>query len=76
MRKRIKPAQPNAVIRDPISKMALPAEGKEIKMTSYWHRRLIRGEVVEVSTPAPKKVVRKTIPKKHIMLPSMENKEE
>ncbi len=44
----IKPATEDKV-RDPITKQHLAAEGEEKPRTTYWLRRLMAGEVVEVS---------------------------
>lgn len=51
---RVRPARPGAVIRDPHTKRALPAGGGRVPDTSYWTRRLLRGDVVlseESETP-------------------------
>lgn len=57
----IKPAAAGLKIRDPITKMHLPAEGAEVSFSSpkalnYWIRRMRSGEVIEcpppISTPA------------------------
>lgn len=45
---KVKPAIPGAVIRDPISRRALPEEGGDVPDTSFWIRRLRAGEVVIV----------------------------
>lgn len=39
------------LVRDPVTKMPLPAEGKTVPCTSYWLRRLAAGDVVEVAAP-------------------------
>lgn len=39
----VKPAEPGAVIRDPVTKQRLPAEGAEVPDTSYWIRRTLAG---------------------------------
>ena len=52
---KVKPADPNAVIRDPHTKVPLPAEGGEVPETSYWIRRLTAGEVVRIDEPAAPK---------------------
>lgn len=48
---RVKPVDPNAVIRDPHTKRQLPAEGGEVPENSFWTRRLLAGEVVRVGAP-------------------------
>jgi hypothetical protein len=48
----VKPA-PGLLVRDDVSKVRLPAEGREVPETSYWVRRLRCGDVVLASPPAP-----------------------
>lgn len=50
---KVKPVDPNAVIRDPHTKQPLPAEGGEVPDNSFWNRRLVAGEVVLLDEPAP-----------------------
>ncbi len=38
------------VVRDPVSKRALPAEGADVPASGYWMRRLRDGDVI-VSEP-------------------------
>jgi hypothetical protein len=38
---KVKPVDPNAVIRDPHTKQPLPAEGAEVPENSFWTRRLL-----------------------------------
>lgn len=45
---KVKPADPNAVIRDPHTKRALPAEGGDVPDNLFWRRRVLAGEVVRV----------------------------
>lgn len=42
---KVKPVDPNAVIRDPITKIALPAEGGDVPENNFWTRRWLDGEV-------------------------------
>jgi hypothetical protein len=49
---RVKPVDPNAVIRDPHTRMPLPAEGGEVPENSFWVRRVLAGEVVRIDQPA------------------------
>lgn len=49
---RVKPADPTAVIRDPITKLPLPAEGGDVPENGFWMRRLIAGEVVRLDSPS------------------------
>lgn len=51
---KVKPVDPNAVIRDPHTLRQLPPEGAEVPENTFWTRRLLAGEVVRVeesSTP-------------------------
>lgn len=48
----VKPA-PGLVIRDPDLKDLLPAEGREVPDSDYWHRRVLDKDVVE-GKPASK----------------------
>lgn len=41
------------LVRDPISKKPLPAEGREVPESTYWLRRLACGDVVRGTPPAP-----------------------
>ena len=41
----VKPA-PGLRVLDPLSRLPLPAEGKEVADDSYWNRRLRSGDVV------------------------------
>lgn len=45
---KVRPADPAAVIRDPITLMALPADGGNVPDSSFWRRRLAAGEVVRI----------------------------
>jgi hypothetical protein len=51
-RRKIKPAE-GLKIRDSVSKLFLPVEGKEVVWNSYWERRLNCGDVVLVSEEKP-----------------------
>lgn len=51
---RVRPVDPNAVIRDPHTKIALPPEGGDVPETTFWTRRLMDGSVEripETTTP-------------------------
>jgi hypothetical protein len=52
-RKRIKPARPGLIIRDPHTKRALPDKGADVKLSSFWLRRLRDGDVVPAEGPKP-----------------------
>lgn len=45
---RVKPVDPDAVIRDPHTKRQLPAEGGDVPENNFWVRRLRAGEVVRI----------------------------
>ena len=47
----VKPVNPAAVIRDPITKRQLPADGGEVPESNFWVRRLRAGEVVVIDKP-------------------------
>lgn len=47
----VKPINPAAVIRDPITKRVLPAEGGDVPESNFWIRRLRAGEVVRIDPP-------------------------
>lgn len=49
MRAKIAPKK-GMIVRDPITKIALPEEGKEVEINSFWLRRLSSGDVVEVKS--------------------------
>ena len=49
----VKPA-PGLKIRDPDLRDFLPDEGRIVPATSYWHRRVAHGDVVEVVKPGKK----------------------
>lgn len=44
--------KPGLVVRDPVTKFPLPAEGRDVQMTSYWQRRLDSGDVEVPPPPA------------------------
>lgn len=48
---RVKPVDPNAVIRDPHTRRPLPAEGGDVPENNYWTRRILAGEVVRIDEP-------------------------
>jgi hypothetical protein len=56
----VKPA-PGVLVRDPVSLLPLPPEGKEVPETTYWTRRLAEGSITVIQTDqisdsaAPKK---------------------
>lgn len=49
---KVKPVDPNAIIRDPHTRQPLPAEGADVPENSFWIRRLRDGDVVRVDAPA------------------------
>lgn len=50
---RVKPVDPNAVIRDPVTKMRLPAEGGDVPDNLFWQRRLRDKSVVRAEATQP-----------------------
>jgi hypothetical protein len=42
---RIRPTIPGAVIRDPITRLALPDDGGDVPDNQFWRRRLLAREV-------------------------------
>ncbi|HEY6038259.1 MAG TPA: DUF2635 domain-containing protein [Kofleriaceae bacterium] len=49
---KVKPVDPNAVIRDPQTLQKLPPEGGEVPENTFWTRRLQQGDVVRVEETA------------------------
>lgn len=45
---KVKPVNPDAVIRDPHTRRPLPATGGDVPDSNFWRRRLRAGEVVPV----------------------------
>ena len=57
----VRPVVVGSVIRDPHTRRPLPAEGGRVPDSSFWHRRLLAGEVVEVTAePTPAAPARRT----------------
>lgn len=54
MKKHLRPATPELIVRDPVTRQPLPAEGAEVELTPYWRRRLIAEEVLAGPPPAPR----------------------
>lgn len=48
---KVKPAIEGAVIRDPQTRVPLPAAGGDVPDNVFWRRRIIAGEVL--AEPAP-----------------------
>lgn len=48
---KVRPTNPDAIIRDPNTKIALPPEGGVVSDSNFWARRLASGEVVLVDEP-------------------------
>ncbi len=47
---KVKPSKPDLIVRDPKTRKPLPAEGIEVNiLETYWHKRLVCGDVVEVN---------------------------
>lgn len=49
----VKPA-PGLVVRDPVTRQALPPEGGEVPDTTYWRRRLADGDVQPSTAATPR----------------------
>lgn len=49
---KVKPVDPNAVIRDPVTMQPLPAEGGEVPDNIFWNRRLLDGSTVRIDERA------------------------
>lgn len=47
----VKPAREGLIVRDPITKQIMPADGKEVTDSTYWRRRLRDGDVVKARPP-------------------------
>jgi len=50
---KLKPSRPDLIVRDPADMSILPKEGREVFLTTYWHRRLKDGDVVRVDEVKP-----------------------
>ncbi len=55
----LKPTDPDAIVRDPLTRRPLAAEGEEKPLSTYWRRRLKAGEVVRASKPKASKTLAK-----------------
>ena len=51
----VKPARSDLVVREPGTMKRIPAEGQKVANSSYWRRRLAKGDVVEARPPAKPK---------------------
>jgi Protein of unknown function (DUF2635) len=56
---RVKPVD-GRLVRDPVTKQLLPAEGREVPDDQFWRRRLRDGDIV-LDTPNPAPPRRATI---------------
>jgi hypothetical protein len=52
---RIKPARDGLVVRDPVTREAIPAEGAEVPASTYWRRRLRDGDVIMMDPKPPRR---------------------
>lgn len=52
MKRIIKPARPDLVVRRPESGQKLSAQGEQVEWSAYWQRRLNEGDVAEVPNNA------------------------
>lgn len=46
----VKPSKKDLVVINPLTGLKIKEEGQEIVMSTYWARRLMCGDVVEVKT--------------------------
>lgn len=58
MFKVLKPSREDLKVFDPATKLHLPKEGKKVKLTSYWRRRLSCGDCLEVKEEEKKEEVK------------------
>lgn len=47
----LKPTADDLVVRDPVTKEKLPADGAEKTLDTYWRRRINDGDAIETSKP-------------------------
>lgn len=57
----VKPA-PGVKVRDPISMLHIPEEGRDVPENNYWTRKIAAGDVVRVAAPESGVVVIDQIP--------------
>lgn len=57
----VKPA-PDRAVRDPMSRLLLPADGALVPDTQFWQRRVLFGDVVETEPPAAAQVPAEAAP--------------
>lgn len=57
----VRPA-PGMKVRDPDSRLPLPAEGREVPESSYWVRKIRSGDVVLADPAAPGRRVTERLP--------------
>lgn len=48
----VKPVE-GRLVRDPLTQQVLPAHGQRVVSSTFWQRRIVKGDVVEVAEPAP-----------------------
>lgn len=48
---KVKPAE-GLLVRDPVTREALPAKGGTVPRNAYWLRRLRDGDVIDAAPPA------------------------
>lgn len=53
-RVQLRPAE-GRLVRDPASGEPMPAEGLEVEMNIFWHRRLADGDVQPVPAPTTRR---------------------
>lgn len=55
--------KPGLLVLDPVTLIALPAEGDTVEINSYWLRRIEDGDVSVRAQPAPTKTAAKSAAK-------------
>lgn len=58
----VKPKTPETVVRDPRTRVRLPADGGRVPDNSFWLRRLIAGDVVKMERPDEKNLAETRAP--------------
>lgn len=52
---RVKPTRPGLLVKCPVSRLPVPAEGREVPENGYWLRRIAEGSLQLVEPTAPPK---------------------
>ena len=59
----LKPTAIGLVVRDPVTRLRLAAEGEDKTLDTYWYRRLAAGDVVIVTNQLPAEAATPRAPK-------------